>query len=196
MQIKNGSIRGVVGSVGCNNPKVKQDYSHITLAKRLIENDVLVVDTGCAAVADAKAGLKVPEAAELAGEELRKVCESLGIPPVLHFGSCVDNSRILVALSALANELGVDISDLPAAGAAMEWYSEKAIAIGAYFVASGLLVVLGVPPPIYGSKLVLDVLTSKVEELTGGKFVVEPDPEKAAEIIIKHIEDKRRKLGI
>ncbi|WP_048087009.1 anaerobic carbon-monoxide dehydrogenase catalytic subunit [Ferroglobus placidus] len=194
--IKNGSIRGVVGSVGCNNPKVKQDYSHITLAKRLIENDVLVVDTGCAAVADAKAGLKVPEAAELAGEELRKVCESLGIPPVLHFGSCVDNSRILVALSALANELGVDISDLPAAGAAMEWYSEKAIAIGAYFVASGLLVVLGVPPPIYGSKLVLDVLTSKVEELTGGKFVVEPDPEKAAEIIIKHIEDKRRKLGI
>ncbi len=194
--IKDGSIRGIVGSVGCNNPKVKQDSSHIALARKLIENDVLVVDTGCAAVADAKAGLKTPEAAKFAGEGLRKVCEALGIPPVLHLGSCVDNSRILVALSAIANELGVDISDLPVAGAAMEWYSEKAVAIGAYFVASGLLVVLGVPPPIYGSKLVLDVLTDKVEDLTGGKFVVEPDPEKAAEIIVKHIEDKRKHLGI
>lgn len=194
--IKDGSIRGIVGSVGCNNPKVKQDSSHIALARKLIENDVLVVDTGCAAVADTKAGLKTPEAAKLAGDGLRKVCEALGIPPVLHLGSCVDNSRILVALSAIASELGVDISDLPVAGAAMEWYSEKALAIGAYFVATGLLVVLGVPPPIYGSKLVLDVLTDKVEELTGGKFVVEPDPEKAAEIILKHIEEKRKVLGI
>lgn len=194
--IKEGSIKGVVGSVGCNNPKVKQDFGHVTLAKTLIENDILVLDTGCAAVADAKAGLKTPEAAELAGEGLKKVCKALGIPPVLHVGSCVDNSRILVALCALANELGVDISDLPAAGAAMEWYSEKAIAIGTYFVSSGLLVVLGVPPPIYGSQFVLEVLTNKVEELTGGKFVVEPDPEKAAEVIIEHIEKKRKKLGI
>lgn len=194
--IKDGSIKGVVGSVGCNNPKVKQDNSHITLARKLIENDVLVVDTGCAAVADAKAGLKTPDASKYAGDGLRRVCEALKIPPVLHFGSCVDNSRILVALSAIANELGVDISDLPAAGAAMEWYSEKAIAIGTYFVASGLLVVLGVPPPIYGSKLVIDVLTSKVKDLTGGYFVVEPDPERAAEIILKHIEQKRRALGL
>ena len=194
--VKDGRIRGIVGSVGCNNPKVKQDSSHIALAKKLIESDVLVVDTGCAAVADAKASLKTPEAAKLAGDGLRGVCEALGISPVLHLGSCVDNSRILVALSAIANELGVDISDLPVAGAAMEWYSEKAIAIGAYFVASGLLVVLGVPPPIYGSKLVLDVLTDKVESLTGGKFVVEPDPEKAAEIILNHIEEKRKRLGI
>jgi len=194
--IKDGSIRGVVGSVGCNNPKVKQDSSHIALARRLIENDVLVVDTGCAAIADAKAGLKTPEAARHVGNGLRKVCEALRIPPVLHFGSCVDNSRILVALCAIASELGVDISDLPAAGAAMEWYSEKAIAIGTYFVASGLLVVLGVPPAIYGSKLVLDVLTSKVRDLTGGRFVVEPDPETAAQIILEDIEEKRRALGI
>jgi carbon-monoxide dehydrogenase catalytic subunit len=194
--IKVGSIKGVVGSVGCNNPKVTQDRSHITLAKKLIANDVLVVDTGCAAVADAKVGLKMPEAAKLAGSGLREVCESLGIPPVLHFGSCVDNSRILVALAAIANEIGVDISDLPAAGAAMEWYSEKAIAIGTYFVASGLLVVLGVPPPIFGSKFIIDMLTNKVESLTGGKFVVEPDAERAADIIVKHIEEKRRKLGI
>jgi carbon-monoxide dehydrogenase catalytic subunit len=194
--IKVGSIKGVVGSVGCNNPKVTQDKSHVTLARKLIANDVLVVDTGCAAVADAKVGLKVPEAAKLAGSGLREVCESLGIPPVLHFGSCVDNSRILVALAAIANELGVDISDLPAAGAAMEWYSEKAIAIGTYFVASGLLVVLGIPPPIFGSKFIIDMLTSKVESLTGGKFVVEADAERAADIIVKHIEEKRRKLGI
>ncbi len=194
--IKSGSIKGVVGSVGCNNPKVTQDKSHTILARKLIENNVLVVDTGCAAVADAKVGLKMPEAAKLAGDGLREVCESLGIPSILHFGSCVDNSRILVALAALANEIGVDISELPAAGAAMEWYSEKAIAIGTYFVASGLLIVLGVPPPIFGSKFVIDVLTNGVESLTGGKFVVEPDAERAADIIVKHIEEKRRKLGI
>ena len=157
--IKAGKIRGAVGIVGCNNPKIKHDYGHVNLTKRLIENDVLVVDTGCVSVANAKAGFKVPEAIEMAGPGLKEVCGALGIPPVLHLGSCVDNVRILVLVSALADALGVDISDLPVAGAAPEWYSEKAVTIGTYFVASGVTTVLGPMPPIAGSMNVVKLLT-------------------------------------
>ena len=191
-----GTIRGAVGVVGCNNPKVTQDYGHVTLTRRLIENDILVLVTGCAAVANGKAGQMVPDAAAMAGPGLRAVCESLGIPPVLHMGSCVDNTRILVLAAALARHLGVDISQLPLAGAAPEWYSEKAVAIGAYVVASGITTVLGVQPPIFGSKAVVDLLANGLEGVVGAKFAVEPDPEKAAVLIRRHIEEKRRALGL
>jgi carbon-monoxide dehydrogenase catalytic subunit len=194
--IANGTIRGAVGVVGCNNPKIAQDYAHVTLTRRLIENDILVVVTGCAAVANGKAGQMMPQAAELAGPGLRAVCESLGIPPVLHMGSCVDNTRILVLAAALAKFLGVDISALPLAGAAPEWYSEKAIAIGAYVVASGITTVLGVQPPIFGSRNVVNLLTDGLEGVVGAKFAVEPDPEKAAVLIRRHIEAKRKGLGL
>ncbi|MEX2182917.1 MAG: anaerobic carbon-monoxide dehydrogenase catalytic subunit [Chloroflexota bacterium] len=191
-----GSIRGAVGVVGCNNPKVTQDYGHVMLTKRLIENDILVLATGCAAVANAKAGQMVPEAAAMAGPGLRAVCESLGIPPVLHLGSCVDNTRILVIAAALAKHLGVDISQLPLAGAAPEWYSEKAVAIGAYVVASGITTVLGVQPPIFGSAKVVDLLANGLEGVVGAKFAVEPDPERAAVLIRRHLEEKRHGLGL
>ena len=149
--IKSGAVRGIGAVVGCNNPKIVHDYGHINMVKELIKNNVLVLTTGCNAQACAKAGLLLPEAADLAGEGLKGVCKALGIPPVLHMGSCVDISRILVAASALANALGVDISDLPAAGAAPEWMSEKAVAIGAYVVGSGVYTVLGTMPPVLGS---------------------------------------------
>ncbi len=194
--IKEGSIRGAVGVVGCNNPKIKHDYGHATLTRRLIENDILVVVTGCAAVADGKAGLMVPEAAELAGPGLKAVCQALGIPPVLHLGSCVDNTRILVLAAALANYLGVDIKDLPLAGAAPEWYSEKAVSIGTYVVASGIYTVLGVQPAIFGSPNVVNLLADGLEDVVGAKFAVEPDPEKAAVLIRQHIEGKRQALGL
>ena len=194
--IKAGKIRGAVGIVGCNNPKIKHDYGHITLTQRLIEKDILVVDTGCVSVANAKAGFKMPAAAELAGPGLKEICGALGIPPVLHMGSCVDNVRILVLLSALADALGVDISDLPVAGAAPEWYSEKAATIGCYFVASGVHTVLGLMPPITGSMNIVSLLTKGLEDVVGGTFAVEPDPEKAAVLIRRHIEKKRAKLGL
>ncbi|MEW5870704.1 MAG: anaerobic carbon-monoxide dehydrogenase catalytic subunit [Chloroflexota bacterium] len=194
--IVNGSIRGAVGIVGCNNPKIKQDLGHTELTRRLIENDILVVVTGCAAVADGKAGLMTPEAAELAGPGLRAVCQALGIPPVLHLGSCVDNSRILVLAAALANTLGVDISALPLAGAAPEWYSEKAVAIGTYVVASGIYTVLGTAPPIFGSPNVVKLLTEGLEGVLGATFAVEPDPQRAAALIRRHIEAKRAGLGL
>jgi len=194
--IKSGQIRGAVGVVGCNNPKIPQDEGHVTLTQRLIENDILVVVTGCAAIANGKAGHLVPEAADLAGAGLGDVAKALGIPPVLHMGSCVDNSRVLVLAAALANYLGVDISDLPMAGAAPEWYSEKAVAIGAYVVASGIYTVLGVQPPIFGSENVVNLLTDGLDGVVGAKFGVEPDPERAAVLIRRHIEAKRKALGL
>ena len=194
--IKAGKIRGAAGVVGCNNPKIKQDHGHVAMTRKLIENDILVVDTGCAAVANAKAGFKVPEAIEFAGPGLKEICGALKIPPVLHMGSCVDNVRILVLAGALANALKVDISDLPIAGAAPEWYSEKAVAIGVYFVASGVTTVLGPMPPITGSMNVVKLLTQGLNDLVGATFAVEPDPEKAAKFMIKHIEGKRKALGL
>ena len=194
--IKVGKIRGAVGIVGCNNPKIKHDYGHVYLTRRLIANDILVVDTGCVSVATAKAGFKVPEAIEMAGPGLKEICGSLGIPPVLHVGSCVDNVRILVLVSALADALGVDISDLPVAGSAPEWYSEKAVTIAIYFVASGVTTVLGPMPPVTGSMNVVKLLTEGLTDVVGATFAVEPDPEKAALFIRRHIEDKRKRLGL
>jgi carbon-monoxide dehydrogenase catalytic subunit len=191
-----GTLRGAVAVVGCNNPKLPQDLEHIELTRQLIEHDILVLVTGCAAVANGKAGQMLPESAALAGPGLRAVCESLGIPPVLHMGSCVDNSRVIALAAALANHLGVDIDQLPLAGAAPEWYSEKAVAIGAYVVASGVTTVLGVQPPIFGSPHVVDLLAGGLDDVVGARFAVEPDPDKAALLIRRHIEAKREALGL
>ncbi len=194
--IKAGQIRGAVGVVGCNNPKIAQDYGHTNLTRKLIEADILVLDTGCAAVAHAKAGFKTPEAAELAGPGLKAVCQALKIPPVLHMGSCVDNTRIVNLAATLAGALGVDLDQLPVAAAAPEWYSEKAATIACYAVASGIFTVLGVAPPVLGSAAVTDLLLNGLEAHLGAKFAVQPDPFQAADLIIRHVEDKRRALGL
>jgi len=196
--IINGRIRGVAGVVGCNNPRVTHDMQ-LEMVKELIRNDVLVLQTGCTAMASAKAGLMVPEAAtEYAGHGLASVCEAVGIPPVLHMGACIDNSRILMAATAMVKDggLGDDISDLPVAGAAPEWMSEKAIAIGHYFVASGVFTVFGVTWPTTGSKELTDFLFKDFEKLYGGMWAFEPDPIKAAQLMISHIDKKRKALGI
>jgi carbon-monoxide dehydrogenase catalytic subunit len=197
--IINGRIRGVAGVVGCNNARVTHNEAHIALVKELIKNDVLVLQTGCSAMASAMAGLMVPEAAaEYAGEGLASVCEAVGIPPVLHVGSCVDNSRILMAATAMVKDggLGDDISDLPVAGAAPEWMSEKAISIGQYFVASGVFTVFGVTWPTTGSDELTNYLFKDFEQIYGGMWAFEPDPIKTAHLIITHIDKKRKALGI
>jgi len=194
-----GRLRGVAGVVGCNNPKIRHDYGHIEMTKELIANDVLVAVTGCTAVADAKAGLLCPEAAEkYAGKGLREICRTVGIPPVLHVGSCVDNSRILVVLSNMVAEggLGESIADLPAAGAAPEWMSEKAVSIGFYVAASGVFTVLGEPFPVQGSPAVTKFVTEDMEELFGGKFAFQADPIRAARLMIDHIDAKRAALRL
>jgi len=194
--IKAGKIKGAVGVVGCNNPKIKQDYGHVGLIKSLIANDILVLTTGCVNVAAGKAGLQVPEAKELAGPGLKEICGLLNIPPSLHVGSCVDNSRIIAIACALANAIGVDIDKLPLAAAAPEWYSEKAATIAFYAMASGVFTVLGVMPPILGSKKITELATSGLNDVFGACFAVEPDPAKAAELITAHIIEKRKGLGL
>lgn len=197
--IISGRIRGIGGVVGCNNPKIKHDWAHIEMVKELIKNDVIVLQTGCSAIACAKAGLMTPEAAlEFAGPGLREVCETVGMPPVLHMGSCVDNSRILMAATEVVKEggLGEDISDLPVAGAAPEWMSQKAISIGMYFVASGVFTVFGGAMPVLGSKNVTDYICNGLESVVGGKFAFEEDPIKAAHMMISHIDKKREALKL
>jgi len=197
--IINGRIRGIAGVVGCNNARVTQDDPNLTLMKELIKNDVIVLTTGCAAMTAGKFGLLTPEATDLyAGQGLASVGRVVGIPPVLHMGACVDNSRILMAATGVVKDggLGEDISDLPAAGAAMEWMSEKAVAIGHYFVASGVYTVFGTTFPTMGSEEVSKLLFEEFENTFKGKWAFEPDPYKAAKLMIAHIDKKRKALGI
>jgi len=194
--IAGGDIRGAVGIVGCNNPKIKHDSMNVKLAKELIKKDILVLVTGCVTSSVGKAGLLVPDAIEMAGPGLKKVCGSLGIPPVLHYGSCVDNARILQLCAALADALGVDISDLPVGASSPEWYSEKAVAIGLYAVSSGIYTHLGHPPNILGSETVTNLAVSGLEGLVGASFFVEDDMVKAANMLDERIKAKRKGLGL
>ena len=196
--IINGRIRGVGAVVGCDSCRVESGKVHTTVVKELIANNVLVLVTGCAATACGREGLLRPEAAELAGPGLREVCETVGMPPVLHMGSCVDNSRILIAATEIVKEggLGDDISQVPAAGCAPEWMSEKAISIGHYCVTSGVYVVFGRTFPTTGSKVLTDFLFREIQELYGGMWAVEEDPVEMAQMMIRHIDKAREALGI
>ncbi|HIP95828.1 MAG TPA: anaerobic carbon-monoxide dehydrogenase catalytic subunit, partial [Anaerolineae bacterium] len=194
-----GRLRGVAGVVGCNNPRACHDYSHEYIVRELIKNDVLVVMTGCGAIACAKYGLLAPEAAlEYAGPGLREICETVGMPPVLHLGSCVDNTRILTVLSQMATEggLGEDIADIPGVGFAPEWMSEKAISIGCYFVASGVYTIFGSESPMANSPIVERFISEGWEERVGGKLEFIPDPEEAVRKALAHIDKKRADLGL
>lgn len=201
-----GRIRGVAAVVGCNNPRSQQDYLHTHVTKELLKQDVLVVETGCGAIAAAKLGLLLGEAGlEQVGPGLREVCETVGIPPVLHMGSCVDNTRILTVLTQMVEEggLGDDIDQIPAVGLAPEWMSEKALSIGAYCVASGAYVIFGGSSPISGmpdrvadSDVVLKYLSEGWENLYGGKMEFIRDPDEMIVKTLEHIDEKRAALGL
>jgi len=197
--IINGRIRGVAGVVGCNNARTKHNEAHILVVKELIKNDVLVLTTGCNGIACAMEGLLTPEAAAVhCGPGLAEVCETVGIPPVLHMGSCVDNSRILLAATEVvkAGGLGNDICDAPLAGSAPEWMSEKAISIGQYVVSSGIYTVFGLFLPTSGAPVFHDYLSKELEKVYGGMWDIERDPIKHAHLLIAHIDKKRKELGI
>ncbi|HSJ58952.1 MAG TPA: anaerobic carbon-monoxide dehydrogenase catalytic subunit [Anaerolineae bacterium] len=196
--IASGRIRGVAGVVGCNNARTTHDYTHNHVVRELIKNDVLVVQTGCSAISVAKEGLLGPEAMNVAGPGLREVCEAIGIPPVLHLGSCVDNTRILTVATQMATEggLGDDISDLPAVGLAPEWMSEKALSIGAYFVASGVYVIFGTKNPVSASEDVVRLISEGWEAKVGGKLEFIIDPDAMVQATLDHIDKKRAELGL
>ena len=196
--VKAGVIRGAVAMVGCNNPKVRPDTAHIELMKKLIANDVIVIVSGCSAQAAAKAGLMSMEAKELCGEGLRRVCELVGIPPILHMGSCVDISRMMVLASDLAKDWGVNISQVPVVGCAPEWMSEKAVSIGNYVIATGIDTFLGVDPYTKGSTEVTDLLQGEhgVKDWVEANFTVETNIEKLGDLMLQRIEEKRAALCI
>jgi len=197
--IINGRIRGVAGVVGCNNARVKHNEEHVTIVKELIKNDVLVLTTGCSGITLGIHGLLQPETAQVfCGPGLAEVCEVVGIPPVLHMGSCVDNTRILMAATEVvkAGGLGNDICEAPLAGSAPEWMSEKAIAIGQYVVASGIYTVFGYHMPLDGAPEFKNYLYKELENIYGGMWDCEPDPVKHAQKMIAHIDKKRKALGI
>lgn len=197
--IISGRIKGVVGIVGCNNIKTQTDSYINTLTKELIKRDVLILKTGCAAQASAKAGMLTPETArQYAGPGLSEICETVGIPPILHMGSCVDNCRILDAATHIVEEggLGETLAQVPAVGVAPEWMSEKAVAIGCYFVASGVDVILGQPFHTSGSENVMKYLSESARERFGGGFHQISDPLEAVEKIMELINAAREALGI
>jgi carbon-monoxide dehydrogenase catalytic subunit len=204
--IISGRIRGVAAIVGCNNPRSQQDYLHTYITQELLKQDVLVVETGCGAIASAKLGLLLGEAGlDRVGPGLREVCETVGIPPVLHMGSCVDNTRILTVLTQMVEEggLGDDIDQIPAVGLAPEWMSEKALAIGTYCVASGVYVMFGGASPVSGmpdrmedSTIVSEYISSGWEEIYGGKLEFVVDPDEMIRRTLDHIDKKRAALGI
>ncbi len=194
--IRSGVLRGAVAMVGCNNPKVRPDYAHIELMKKLIKHDIIVVLSGCSAQAAAKAGLMDKAARTLCGEGLKRVCELVDIPPVLHMGSCVDISRMMLLASDISRDSGWDIPQIPLVGCAPEWMSEKAVSIGNYVVATGIDTYLGVDPYVKGSDQVDGLLKGGLREWVGANFVVEYDIEKLGDMMIQAIEDKRAALGI
>jgi len=204
--IMSGRIRGVAAVVGCNNPRSKQDYLHQYVVQELLKQDVLIVETGCGAIASGKLGLMLGQAGlDKVGPGLREVCEAIGIPPVLHLGSCVDNSRILTVLTQMVEEggLGDDIDQIPAVGLAPEWMSEKALAIAVYCVASGAYVIFGGSSPVGGmpakvenSDLVAQYISSGWEKIYGGKLEFIPDPAEMVKATLAHIDKKRAALGL
>lgn len=194
--VKSGVLRGAVAMVGCNNPKVRPDTAHIELMKKLIANDIIVIVSGCSAQAAAKAGLLSKEAKELCGEGLKRVCELVDIPPILHMGSCVDISRMMVLAADIAKDWGVDIPQVPVVGCAPEYMSEKAISIGNYVVATGIDTFLGVEPYTKGGPEVVQLLQNDIKDWVGAKFVVDLDIERLGDKMIEAIEEKRAALGI
>lgn len=194
--ITSGVLRGAVAMVGCNNPKVRPDLAHIELMKKMLANDIIVIASGCSAQAAAKAGLMDKAAKDVCGDGLKRVCELADIPPVLHMGSCVDISRMLVLAATLAKDAGLHISQLPVVGCAPEWMSEKAVSIGNYVVATGIDTFLGVDPYVAGSDQMAQLLTSGIRDWVEAAYTVETDIEKLVDLMIERIEEKRAALGI
>ena len=193
-----GRIRGLAGVVGCNNARVPQDEGIINTIRELIANDVLVVVDRLRGHASGKFGYLGPEMMNSAGAGLREVCEAIGIPPVLHLGSCVDNSRILTVLTQVATEggLGEDIDDIPGVGICPEYMCEKAIAIGTYCVASGVYTLFGVGSPVEASEEVTNLITEGWEKKVGGKMEFYIKWEDIVAKSLEHIDKKRAELGL
>ena len=195
--IADGTIRGVVGLISCTTLRdTGQDVHSLRVARELIKRDILILSMGCGNGAMQVGGLCAPEAKEFAGPGLKKLCEKLGIPPVLSFGTCTDTGRLADLLGAISDALNVPITDLPVAAAAPEYMEQKATIDAIIGLALGLYTYVNPVPTVTGAPNLVRLLTEDVKGLTGGQMSVEKDAVKAAEGILAHIEGKRKKMGI
>lgn len=195
--IAKGQIKGIVALANCstlrNGP---QDWNTVNLTYQLIKKDILVVAGGCGNHGLEVAGLCNMDAVDLAGNGLKGVCKALGIPPVLSFGTCTDTGRISMLVTALADHLNADISDLPIAVTAPEWMEQKATIDGIFAVAYGAYTHLSPTPFITGAPNLVKLLTQDVEALTGGRVALGDDPVQVANEIEAHILKKRQNMGL
>jgi carbon-monoxide dehydrogenase catalytic subunit len=196
--VKAGHIRGIVGMVSCTTLRDSgQDVHTVKVVKELIKRDILVLSMGCGNAAVQVAGLCSPKAKEMAGPGLKAVCEALGTPPVLSYGTCTDTGRIADLIHAVSEALGgVPVPDLPLAAAAPEYMEQKATIDAIFALAFGLYTYVNPVPPVTGGPNLVKLLTQDIENITGAKLDVETDAQKAADNILEHIESKRKKLGI
>lgn len=194
--IREGSIKGIVALINCttlaNGP---HDYMTVNLTRELIKRDILVITGGCGCHGLEVAGLASLEAIELAGEGLKDVCQKLQIPPVLPFGTCTDTGRMQMIVTALADLLDVDTTELPVAVTAPQYLEQKATIDGIFSLAYGLYTHLSPTPPITGGKELVQLLTRDLEEISGGRVALGDDPEKVADEMETHIMNKRKALG-
>jgi carbon-monoxide dehydrogenase catalytic subunit len=194
--IKAGVLRGAVAIVGCNNPRVRPDFSHFEIMKELLQNDILIVATGCAAQVATKAGFLNYDAKYICGAGLRRVCELAHIPPILHMGACVDISRMMLLATGIAKDWGIETTKIPVVGCAPEWMSEKAVSIANYVVSTGIDVYLGIEPQVTGSTQMVELITEGTRKITGAGYIINTDPHELVKNIIDGIEKKRAALGI
>ena len=195
--IAEGKIKGIAAVVGCSNMTAKgHDVFTVELTKELIKRDIIVLSAGCSTGGLENVGLMSPGAEDLAGENLREVCKSLKIPPVLNFGPCLAIGRLEIVATQIANELGIDIPQLPLVLSAPQWLEEQALADGAFGLALGLPLHLALPPFITGGKLVTEILTEKLKDITGGHVIVDSDVISSADTLEKIVIDRREKLGL
>ena len=196
--IKDGTLRGVAGLVSCTTLRdTGQDVHSIRVAKELIKRDILVLSLGCGNGAMQVAGLCSPEAKEFAGPGLRRLCQSLKIPPVLSYGTCTDTGRLADLLTAISNDLGgVPVPDLPVAAVAPEYMEQKATIDAIFALALGLYTYVNPVPTVTGAPNLIQLLTQGCKQVTGGILNVEKDPVQAVDAILAHIEANRKKLGL
>jgi carbon-monoxide dehydrogenase catalytic subunit len=195
--IASGQIKGLAGVVGCSSMTAGgHDVLTVELTKELIAKDILVLSAGCSSGGIENCGLMTPEAAKLAGPKLRAVCEKLGIPPVVNFGPCRAIGRLEIVATEIAAALGVDLPKLPLVLSAPQWLEEQALADGAFGLALGLPLHLGLPPHITGSPVAVKVLTEDMKELTGGHVIIDADAAHAADTLEGIIMDRRRGLNL
>lgn len=195
--IKKGFIRGIASLVGCTTARYGQGGSSIfRIARGLIAKDVLVLAGGCTSAVMEYTGLTRLEAAEECGPGMKAICRTMGIPPVLSYGSCVDFGKITQTARELADDLGVDTDKLPLVIGVPEYLEQKAVADACTAIAAGWLVHVAPMPAVSGSEVVIKTLTEGIEILGLGRLMVELNADKTVQLYTEHIEKKRMALGI